>query len=46
MITDKDLKDAPILVMANKQDRPEALKPDELYEKLEIRALEKKNIVF
>ena len=36
VLQDKDLKDAPVLIMANKQDVEGALTSEQIYEKLEI----------
>ena len=36
VLADKDLKDAPMLIMANKQDLESAIKVDELFERLEL----------
>ena len=34
MLSDKDLKEAPILVMANKQDKDGAMNLDDIYKEL------------
>ena len=46
MLTDKDLADAPILVMANKQDVEGAMTATELYELLELGSIEKTAVCF
>ena len=44
VLTDKDLKDAPILVMANKQDKEGAMSAEEVFKELNLEQVEKKDL--